>query len=197
VNERHLELCSSAEWADTVRRWIIPWVLDDVELGDDVLEVGPGPGRTTEVLVEMAPRLTAVEVDPGLAASLAQRLGGPTLEVLEADATELPLPDDRFSAALSFTMLHHVPSPAAQDRVFAEVARVLRPGGIFVGTDSLATPELAELHSDDTYVPIDPEGLGARLTRAGFSAVRVDTNEYAVRFQAVAMGPADGRAPKP
>ena len=185
MNERHLELCSSAEWAETVQRWIIPWVLDDVELGDDVLEVGPGPGRTTEVLVQMAPRLTAVEVDSALAGSLAERLGGPTVEVLEADATRLPLPDGRFSAALSFTMLHHVPSVAEQDQVFAEVARVLRPGGVFAGTDSLATPELAALHSDDIYVPIDPEGLDARLARAGFSAVRVDTNEYAVRFRAI------------
>jgi len=185
VNERHLELCSSAEWAETVQRWIIPWVLDDVELGDDVLEVGPGPGRTTEVLVQMTPRLTAVEVDPTLAKSLAERLGGPSVEVLLADATRLPLPDGRFSAALSFTMLHHVPSVAEQDQVFVEVARVLRPGGVFAGTDSLATPELAALHSDDTYV-IDPEGLDGRLTRAGFSAVRVDTNDYGVRFRATA-----------
>ena len=188
MNERHLELCSSAEWAETVQRWIIPWVLDDVELGDDVLEVGPGPGRTTEVLVQMVPALTAVEVDPALAASLAERLGGPTLEVLEADATELPLPEGRFSAALSFTMLHHVPSAAQQDRVFAEVAGVLRGGGIFAGTDSLATPELAELHSDDTYVPIDPDALEARLRGAGFASVRVDTNDHAVRFRAVAPG---------
>jgi SAM-dependent methyltransferase len=192
VNQQHLERCSSAEWAETVQRWIIPWVLDDVELGDDVLEVGPGPGRTTEVLVSMAPRLTAVEVDPALAAALAGRLAGPTLEVLQADATELPLPNDRFSAALSFTMLHHVPSAAGQDQLFAEVARVLRPGGTFAGTDSLASPELAELHVDDTYVPIDPAGLGARLERAGFAEVRIDTNEYALRFRGVAAGPAGG-----
>ena len=196
MNQQHLERCSSAEWAETVQRWIIPWVLDDVELGDDVLEVGPGPGGTTEVLVSMAPRLTAVEVDPALAAALAERLAGPTLEVLQADATDLPLPDDRFSAALSFTMLHHVPTPAGQDELFAEVARVLRPGGTFAGTDSLASPELAELHVGDTYVPIDPAGLGARLERAGFADVRVDTNDYALRFRGVAAGPAGGGADK-
>jgi len=193
VNERHLELCSSAEWAETVQRWIIPWVLDDLELGDDVLEVGPGPGRTTEVLVQMTPRLTAVEVDPALAAALAERL--PTVEVLRADATRLPLPEGRFSSAVSFTMLHHVPSATEQDQLFSEVARVLRPGGVFAGTDSLATDELAELHSDDTYVPIEPDGLGARLVAAGFSDVRVDTNEYSVRFRAVAGGRSQDREP--
>jgi len=197
MNKSHLEFLASPEWAAMLQADLLPWLSTAADLGDDVLEVGPGPGRTTEILVSMAPRLTAVEVDPALAASLAERLGGPTLEVLQADATELPLPDDRFSAALSFTMLHHVPSAAGQDQLFAEVARVLRPGGVFAGTDSLASPELAELHVDDTYVPIDPAGLDARLEQAGFADVRVDTNEYAVRFRAVAAGPAAGGAQKP
>ena len=34
-------------------------------------------------------------------------------------------------------MLHHIPSLDLQDRAFAEIARVLRPGGTFAGTDSL------------------------------------------------------------
>ena len=50
MNEKHLALCSSAEWGDAVARWIIPWVLSGIDLGDDVLEVGPGPGLTTNVL---------------------------------------------------------------------------------------------------------------------------------------------------
>ena len=66
MNEKHLELCSGAEWAAAVRRWIIPWVLDGLDLGDDVLEVGPGPGRTTEVLADLVPRLTGIETDPAL-----------------------------------------------------------------------------------------------------------------------------------
>ena len=32
MNTKHLELCSSAEWADAVKRWIIPWVLEGVDL---------------------------------------------------------------------------------------------------------------------------------------------------------------------
>lgn len=142
MNEKHLELCSSAEWAETVQRFIIPWVLDGLELGDDVLEVGPGPGRTTEVLAGMARRLTAVEADAGLSEALATRMAGMAVEVLHADATALPYPPGRFSDVLSFTMLHHVPSLDAQDQLFSEVARVLRPGGVFAGTDSLDSPEL-------------------------------------------------------
>jgi SAM-dependent methyltransferase len=183
MNEKHVELCSGAEWAEVVRRWIIPWVLDGVDVGDDVLELGPGPGRTTEVLAGLVPRLTAAEVDEGLATALAARLSDSGVEVVHADATALPFPSGRFSAVLSFTMLHHVPSVDAQDSVFSEVTRVLRPGGIFAGTDSLDGDEFRELHIDDVCVPVDPATLPDRLLRAGFDDVSVDTNEYGVRFR--------------
>ena len=72
MNERHLQLCASAEWAETVQREILPWALGGRDLGDDVLEVGPGPGMTTDVLRRTVARLTAVEVDAVLAAALAE-----------------------------------------------------------------------------------------------------------------------------
>ena len=50
------------------------------------------------------------------------------MDVVNADATSMPFETDRFSGAIGLTMLHHVPSAALQDRLFAEVARVLRPG---------------------------------------------------------------------
>ena len=184
MNERHLELCSSAEWADAVRRWIIPWVLEGVSLGDDVLEIGPGPGRTTEVLADLSSRLTAVEVDGELARSLAARMTSTHVEVIQGDATDLQFADGRFSAALSFTMLHHVPSAVDQDRLLSEVSRVLRPGGVFAGTDSLDSKEFRELHLGDVCVPIDPATLVDRLLSTGFDEAFVDTNDYGVRFRA-------------
>jgi SAM-dependent methyltransferase len=184
MNEKHLELCSGAEWAEAVKKWIIPWVLDDLDVGDDVLEIGPGPGRTTEVLAGLVPRLTAAEIDEELATALRARLADEGVEVAHADAQSLPFPDGRFSAVLSFTMLHHVPSAEAQDSVFSEVARVLRPAGVFAGTDSLDSSEFRELHVDDVCVPVDPSTLSDRLQRAGFDNVAVDENEYGVRFRA-------------
>ncbi len=184
MNEVHLQLCGGDEWAEAVERYIIPWTLEGLDLGDDVLEVGPGPGRTTDVLLRMAPRLTAAEVDPDLAARLAERLAGTAVEVVRADATDMPFATGRFSAALSFTMLHHVPSAALQDQLFAEVARVLRPGGFLAGVDSKDSEEFRALHEDDVCVPVDPDGLAERLTRAGFADAAVEVNEYAVRFRA-------------
>lgn len=184
MNSEHLKRCSSAEWARAVRKWIIPWVLDGMDLGDDALEVGPGPGLTTDLLRTMVPRLTAVEVHPGLASSLAARLSGSNVEVLCADAASTQLAAGRFSGAVCLSMLHHVPSVEHQDALLAEVRRVLRPGGVLAGEDSLDTPELRALHHDDTYVPVEPGRFAARLDAAGFVAVEVITNDYAVRFRA-------------
>jgi SAM-dependent methyltransferase len=190
MNDKHLALCSSAEWADAVERWIIPWVLDGVDVGEDVVEVGPGPGLTTDVLRTRTGKLTAVELDPGLAAALRARLAGTNVDVVCADATATGLPEGRFTGAVCFTMLHHVPSVEAQDALLREVHRVLGPGGVLAGNDSLDSPEFRELHVDDICVPIDPETFAARLSAAGFADVRVEANEYGVRFRA-RKSPAD------
>ena len=55
---------------------------------------------------------------------------------------------------------------------------------MFLGSDSLDGPEFRELHEGDVCVPVDPATLDARLVDAGFVDVRVETNEYAVRFRA-------------
>src|SRR4051812_17767947 len=99
MNQEHLRLCASAEWAALVRDDLLPWVLGDDELGDDVLEIGAGPGLVTDLLVERAHRVTAVEIDEHLAAALRRRLAGRPVEVMTADASALPLPDGRFSSA--------------------------------------------------------------------------------------------------
>lgn len=193
MNERHLQLCASAEWAETVRQEILPWALGERDLGDEVLEVGPGPGMTTDVLRRTVARLTAVEVDADLATALAQRLAGSNVDVVHADGRTLPFENCRFSGATSFTMLHHVPSAAEQDRLLAELRRVLRPGGLLVGVDSIDGPEWRDLHTGDICVPIDPVKLADRLQQAGFVDIEVQraSPEPARRFRFSARAPAD------
>jgi SAM-dependent methyltransferase len=178
MNENH-KRCGSDEWRAVVRDSILPWALGDTDLGDDVLEVGPGYGATTDVLAELVPKLTAVEIDPDLAAMLIDRFAGNTsVSIVRGDATALEFPGGRFSGAASFTMLHHVPTVALQDRLFAEVGRVLRSGGAFVVGDSLASSELETHHEGDTYNPIDPETLADRLEASGLADVEVKTNPF-------------------
>ena len=186
MNSFHRWYCRSDHWAREVRTRTVPWVLAGVDLGDDVLEIGPGPGRVTDVLQTLVPRLTSLEVDPALADSLRTRFEGSGVEVRQGDARSMDFPNHRFSGAVSMTMLHHVPSPAAQDELLAEVHRVLRPGGVFAGCDNRTSPLFRWAHVNDTLVAIDPDTFGSRLEAAGFGAVCVEKARRAFRFRAIA-----------
>jgi SAM-dependent methyltransferase len=90
-----------------------------------------------------------------------------------------------FSGVVCFTMLHHVPSVALQDRLFTEAFRVLQPGGVFAGADSLPSMTFRLLHVADTMVLVDPSTLPQRLEAAGFSEVAVQSlRGRAFRFRA-------------
>jgi SAM-dependent methyltransferase len=135
MNKRHLEMLASPRWAEMLERDLLPWVSSVADLGADVLEIGPGPGLTTDLLRTRAARVTAVEVDKELAGSLARRLAGTSVDVVNGDAARTGFPAGRFSAVACFAVLHHLDSAAVQDLVFAELFRVLRPGGALVGSD--------------------------------------------------------------
>ncbi len=184
MNRSHIEFLSSVRWAEMLEADLLPWVLSVGDLGDDVLEIGPGPGLTTDLLRARVNRITAVEVDATLAGDLAARLGGTNVEVIQGDGTDTALDSNRFSAATCFSMLHHMASATAQDRLFAEVARVLRPGGIFVGVDSRDLEPIRQNHEGDTFTPVPPATLPARLEDVGFSEVCLDEDAYQIRFAA-------------
>ena len=184
MNRLHRWYCRSGAWAATVRDEL-PRALHGVELGDEVLEVGPGPGLTTDLLRTRVPRVTAIEVDPRLAEALRQRTLGQGVEVVTGDATAMPFESARFSAVVSFTMLHHVPSPELQDRLLAEVCRVLRPGGVFAGSDSTASFLLRLAHLGDTLVLINPDRFASRLQAVGFTDTQVRHGNRTFGFQAI------------
>jgi len=182
MNLAHRWLCRSTSWKNVVRTHIVPWVLEGVDLGSKVLEVGPGPGVTTDLLCRRVTELTCVEIDRRLADALTRRMAGSNVTVVCQDATGMSLADASFDGAVSLTMLHHVPSVGLQNRLLSEVARVLRPGGVFVGVDSIYSHSLRALHFFDTMVLVDPVAFPDRLRIAGFKDVRVDVNPYAFRF---------------
>ena len=74
-------------------------------------------------------------------------------------------------------MLHHVPTPAPQNKILAEVLRVLRPGGVLIGSDSLASNDLHHFHDGDTYNPVDPAWLLSRLQTLGFGEITIIVDE--------------------
>jgi ubiquinone/menaquinone biosynthesis C-methylase UbiE len=184
VNETHLQYLASPEWAARLEADLLPWIDRVGDLGDDVLEIGPGPGLTTDILRSRAAVVTAVEIDHALATALADRMDRTNVEVLEGDASAMNFDSDRFTAATAFSVLHHVPSPAKQDQILREVHRVLAPGGHLVATDARDVDFLREAHQDDTFVPLPTDTLVARLEAAGFGDVELKVADYEIRFAA-------------
>lgn len=183
MNFLHRKLCSSLRWKAVMRDHALPWALEEVALGDEVLEIGPGYGAATELLQQRVRHLTCVESDSSLAEGLRSKVDGNVVVRCE-DATELSLPDASFDGVVCFTMLHHIGSVELQNRLFRETFRLLRPGGIFAGMDSLKSRFMTLIHLFDTLVLVAPETLPQRLAAAGFEDVQVDVNPYAFRFRA-------------
>jgi Ribosomal RNA adenine dimethylase len=89
MNLAHRWLCRSAYWRKAVETYILHWVLDGLDIGANVLEVGPGPGVTTDLLRGRVEHLTCVEIDRAFADSLARRMSGHNVTVVRQDATAM------------------------------------------------------------------------------------------------------------
>lgn len=98
-----------------------------------ILEIGPGPGHLAERLLDLLPgaRWTGIDIDPSMletaGAKLRRRGLAERASLVEADVAALPFADDTFDLAVTSFSAHHWPDPGAG---FAEIRRVLRPGGV-------------------------------------------------------------------
>jgi SAM-dependent methyltransferase len=183
MNLCHRMCCSSDRYFKAVEDALLPWVLADVDLGDNVLEIGPGYGANIRVLIDKAPHYTAVEIDQPMADRLKGKYGD-RARIIQGDGTNTGLPAQEFSSVVCFTMLHHVPTPELQDQLFAEALRVLRPGGVFAGSDSAASTLFRLLHFRDTCNPVHPQTFPKRLRTAGFDDVDVEVKGHRLRWRA-------------
>jgi ubiquinone/menaquinone biosynthesis C-methylase UbiE len=150
--------CRGAGWGAFASRLVLPWAAQGERLDGDVLEIGGGSGAMAARLLATRPhvRMTVTDYDTAMVAAARHRLVtfADRATVRQADATQLPFPDDRFDAVLSFIMLHHV---IDWEAALGEAIRVLRPGGLLVGYDLVASRPARWLHQ--------AEGARHRLTR--------------------------------
>lgn len=128
MNAIHRRLCRSDYWTNLVHSQLLPWALRGVPLDGEVLEIGPGYGVTTRWLAQRTERLTAIEVDPALAAALRAEFAG-RVEVRHGDGAALPFAAGSFPAVAAIWISTDVDDFGA---VLGEAARVLQPGGVFV-----------------------------------------------------------------
>ena len=101
---------------------VVDWLLPSA--GAQVVEVGAGTGKFTQVLAARGFDVTATEPDPGMRAALAASL--PSVRVIEGFAERIPLADGCADAVLGAQCWHWVDAESGS----REAARVLRPGGI-------------------------------------------------------------------
>lgn len=177
--------CGSSVWRYVTRRQLLPWMLDGSVLGEHVLELGAGPGAATEELRLRVARVTSLEYDHGFAARIGARFSATNGGVIQGDTAMLPFPDKTFSSAIAILMLHHLRSKELQDHAFAEICRVLRPGGVFLAFEIQDSWLHRVGHIRSTFVPIAPASAAVKLTAAGFSRVTFDSQRGGFRIRAV------------
>jgi SAM-dependent methyltransferase len=106
----------------------LPWTADPLRTAERVLELVPGPGLLGD---ELGPRLAlSIDTTSGPPAAAARR-------TVRADPTALPLPARSMDGVV---LLLALPTLPRLDPVFAELRRVLRPGGTLVVVVPSASP---------------------------------------------------------
>ncbi len=159
---------------------VMEWV--GIRPGEQVLELGPGPGAFT---VEAARRtghagkVHAVDIQPQMIARLKQRLraaGVTNVQTHVAGAERLPLPDRSIDRAFLISVLPEISDRAA---ALAELRRVLRPGGVlsitaeFTDPDYLFAAENERLLEEHGFKPAGRHGnwwvYTANFTPAAYS----------------------------
>jgi SAM-dependent methyltransferase len=153
--------------------------------GDRVLDLGCGAGRHAYEAMRLGGQVVAYDVDAAAvkdtATVMAECAG--TGAAVNGDALSLPFADGSFDRVVAAEVLEHIPADTV---VIAELARVLRPGGVLAVTVPRWGPELANWALSDEYHTVP--GGHMRIYRASTLAARLDAAGLVVEGRGYAHG---------
>lgn len=145
-----------------------------------LLDVGCGPGRATAKLVDLDIDILAFDVSKAMVRLAAERFRGPEVNsrtiFMAADAMRFPVRSASLDYVMAYGVLHHVPDPP---RVCREIDRVLRPGGLYLGSENSTSVfrglfELLQKLRPQWYEEAGPEALfSARSFGESFAGTRM------------------------
>lgn len=145
--------------ADAMRRAALAEISRELKGRDQrtvsLLDVACGNGRFLSQIMQVYPRLRAAGLDlsPTYTDAARQRLAAwPHVEVLHEAAETMPLEDDSLDIVVSVFLFHELP-PSVRPKVLSEIARVLKPGGVFILADSIQFGDYPELDGLLEYFP--------------------------------------------
>ena len=142
----------------------------DAVPGEQVLEIGFGPGRSLGTLAGQGVLVTGVEVSAAMI-EMATRRNAPLVDddritLIQGDGTSLPVPDTTFDGVLSVHNIYFWRDP---ERTICEIARVLRPGGRIVLAFRGGEHPLPSRLDPSVYRTVTTEQLVTWLQKAGFT----------------------------
>ncbi len=135
-----------------------------------ILDAGCGTGNYARAMLDYAGRIEAVDMNPGMLEVAAQKLAEERdesrISFHSARIDELPFEDEHFDGVMINQVLHHLPDDAtkgfpAHRRVFAEFARVLKPGGVLV-VNTCSQEQLRHGYWHYSLIPEAADALRAR-----------------------------------
>ena len=130
----------------------LPTQFADLKIGDHVLDLGSGAGNdcfVARAIVGKTGKVTGLDFTDAMVAKAIEnnkKLGFTNVEFVQGDIEEMPLPNNSFDVIVSNCVLNLVPD---KNKAFAQMMRVLNPGGHFCVSDVVIKGELPQKLQND------------------------------------------------
>jgi 2-polyprenyl-3-methyl-5-hydroxy-6-metoxy-1,4-benzoquinol methylase len=163
LNFRRMEECA------TIIRWL------DARRGETILDIGCGDGAYDKKISRTGARVTGIDIHEKRLSAARKFYQGDRTEFHDMDASRLEFPDASFDKAMSLCVVEHLENDVL---VMRNVARALKPGGLFVfSADSLSSSGITagertrhqRKYAVNTFYTVDI--VKEKLARAGFEIV--------------------------